>query len=157
MAEIVRVEWITYQRRSDTQDWLSMSELGKAFPLQQRQIKTIDTVIVPRVLIGVVSLRSRRPERVQVEVEITYLLMRERTMSGVARTFQRYHAFHAHFVNGSGLIEIPLALDADENYFSRAYPDLVMKSVVLKARLVVPMRTGWRSARVDYLHTPWGD
>jgi hypothetical protein len=35
MAKIVRVEWLTYWR-SDTKDWLSIGELGKAFPLQQR-------------------------------------------------------------------------------------------------------------------------
>ncbi len=30
MAKIVRVEWLTY-RRSDTKDWLSIGELGKAW------------------------------------------------------------------------------------------------------------------------------
>ena len=157
MAKIVRVEWITYQR-SDTKDWLSIGELGKAFPLQQSQVKTIEfPEILPRLLIGAIHLQSKRLEQVQVEVEITYLLMHERTMSGIARTDQRYHAFHALFVKGSGLIETPIALDADENYFSRAHPDLALKSLVLRARLLAPNRSPWQSARIDYLYTPWGD
>lgn len=157
MAKIVRVEWITYQR-SDTKDWLSIGELGKAFPLQQRQVKTIEfPEILPRLLMGAIHLQSKRLEQVRVEVEIAYLLMDERTMSGIARTDQRYHAFHALFVKGSGLIEIPIALDADENYFSRAHPDLALKSLVLRARLLVPSRSPWQSARIDYLYTPWGD
>lgn len=157
MAKIVRVEWITYQR-SDTKDWLSIGELGKAFPLQQRQVKTIEfPQILPRLLIGAIHLQSKRLEQVQVEVEITYLLMHERTMSGIARTDQRYHAFHSLFVKGSGLIETPIALDADENYFSRAHPDLALKSLVLRARLLAPNRSPWQSARIDYLYTPWGD
>lgn len=73
MAEIARVEWVTYQQRSNAPEWLPLSELGKAFPLQRRQIQTIDTVTLPRLLVGVVSLQSKRPEWVQVEVEIAYL------------------------------------------------------------------------------------
>ena len=157
MAKIVRVEWLTYWR-SDTKDWLSIGELGKAFPLQQRQVKTVEfPEILPRLLIGVILVQSKRLEQVRVEVEITYLLMHERTMSGIARTYQRYQAFHSLTVKSSGLIEIPIALDADENYFSRAHPDLALKSLVLRARLLAPSRSPWRSAKIDYLYTPWGD
>lgn len=157
MAEIVRVEWLTY-RRVDTEEWAQLSELCEALPLQPLRIRTIEfPEVLPRLLVGVVHLRGGRRERARVEVDITYLLMSEHTMQGVARSLQRYHAFRSCVLDGRQSVEIPIALDADENYFSRAYPDLVPKSIMLKARLLEPRRSAWCTARIDYLYTPWGD
>lgn len=157
MANIVSVEWLTY-RRVDTQEWLCLGELDTATSLKPLRVRTIEfPEVLPRLLLGVINLRSVHREIVQIEVNIFYLLMRERTMRGVARTVPRYHALHSLIVKGKQALEVPIALDADENYFSRIYPELVLKSVVLKARLVQPTRSSWHKAQADYLYTPWGD
>jgi len=157
MAQIARVEVVSYRDERAQQD-LDLEQLGntptspKCIPLHH-----IDTETYPNALIGVVTLRSRQTERVQIETLWEYGLMSERTMSGLAKVVRRLHSWQWEIVSNWRTIEIPLSLSEDENWLRERYPNLVPKFVAFQVRLLTPHPSRWIRREVKYFYLPWGD
>jgi len=157
MVKISKIEWFTYQARGEAR-WAELNELG-TLPLSQLiPVRTVEfPERLPRLLIGRIRIVMPRAQQVLMSAEVIYELMDEQTVARTLKVIPRYTARRVFKAPGEHVWEIPIALDADENYFSRRFPELLPKSVVLRARLLSPQRSRWYVAKVSYLYTPWGD
>ncbi len=158
MASIVRVELVSY-RNPKTMEWLNLEDASvRRVPVKRVPIRTIEfPEQLPRMLIGVVHLRSDRPMSVQVEVQLQYTLMSRRTMSGIEKTVTCYQGTHSEVVQGKKQLWVPIEHHALEGFFFSHYPSLTPKSVIFQACLLSTQRSRWYSWEAKYLYTPWGD